>query len=72
MARFYLAAAAAFAILAGVAGYHAWTLPWAPRIDWDVLGILFFFENAPRLGAFIMLVFFGTLSLRCWVRSQHV
>lgn len=56
-------------LLALVPGYYAVTLRWAPRIDFDVIGILFLLENIPRLAAWMFTFGFLFAAGWFWVRS---
>jgi len=52
--RVYRAAAAVFALMAIAPGYWAFRLPWAPRVDFDIIGFLWALQNLPKLTAVVM------------------
>ena len=69
--RVFLFGAVAVAALTAVPGYYALTLPWLPGVDFDVTGILWVMQNAPRLFAVVLTgiglvvtVYFAARSLR--------
>ena len=49
--RLHRAAALMFALLALPPGYYALTMPWADRVDFDVIGFLWLMQNLPQLTA---------------------
>jgi hypothetical protein len=59
------------AALALVPGYYAVRLGWAPKVDFDVIGLLWLLQNVPRLTAIGLtlgaLVGAGVL----WTRSSR-
>ena len=69
--RLLQSGAAACLLLAAVPGYYAFTLPWAPRVDFDVTGVLWLLQNVPRLAAILLMAGLlgasATLALRASV-----
>ena len=59
----------ACAILAVVPGYYAVTLRWAPRADFDVVGILWILQNGPRLFAWVLTSALGAAAIYFGVRA---
>jgi hypothetical protein len=57
-----------FAVVGVAGGIVFLRLPWVERFDFDILGFAWVFLNAPKLGAFVVMVlgflFAAILSLR--------
>ena len=69
VSRVYQLAAGLFTALAVLLGYWCTRLSWAPRVDFDVTGILWLMQNIPPLAALCLTVFCAGVALYCWVRA---
>ncbi len=68
--RLYRFGAIACGVLALVPGYYAVTLEWAPRVDFDVTGVLFIMQNGPRLLAWGMTAALGFWAVYLGIRAS--
>lgn len=50
--------------------YFLVRLPWAAKVDFDIIGFLWLLENLPKLAVAAGTVFAGAVALYCWVRSR--
>lgn len=65
----YRYGAVAFVVLALIPAYFAVTLSWFPSADFDVTGMLFLMQNAPRLTAIVATVVCVATALAFFLRS---
>jgi hypothetical protein len=69
MSRAYTVAAMLFTALTLGLGYWCSRAPWAPRIDFDILGFLWVLQNIAPLMLVAITFFCGLVAIYCWVRS---
>jgi hypothetical protein len=60
-----------FSLLAGIAGVAFLWLPWAPRIDFDITGIMFALGNMPRAAALVAFLAWGGIAATFWMRFRR-
>ena len=68
MSRTYTVAATVFTGLTLLLGYWCTRLRWAPRIDFDILGILWLFQNIPQLFLVTITLVAAGAAMYCWGR----
>jgi hypothetical protein len=60
-----------FFLAVGVgAGVVCYRIPWAPRFDFDILGVAWLFLNFGKLGAFALMVLCFLFSAYLWIRLR--
>jgi hypothetical protein len=67
----WTAGAIVFATMAVLAAIFFFATDWIPTADFDILGFAWMFLNAPRLGAFVIMILCSAMSgylvLRAWL-----
>ncbi len=69
--RLYQITGALAALLAIAGGYYSMKLPWGPRFDFDILGVLWLLGSGVRLAAITLTAFFVGAALFCWTRAAR-
>jgi hypothetical protein len=59
-----------FAAMGVVAAYVYFRLDWAPRFNFDILGVVWLFLNSAKVGAMVVMVLSFAFSAYLWGRSQ--
>jgi hypothetical protein len=70
MSRAYTIAATFFTGLTLLLGYWCTRLRWAPRVDFDILGILWLFQNIPQL--FLVTITLGSAGAAIYLWARRV
>jgi hypothetical protein len=71
MSRANAVVAIFFTAITGVMGYWCTRISWAPRIDFDIIGFLWFIQNIGPLTLVVSTVFLGGVAVRFWIRSAE-
>ena len=70
MKKFLLGAAVLCAALSAAAFVWVLRTPWAPQTSFDIIGILWLFQNLPKLFATVVAVLLAALSLYLFLKGS--
>jgi hypothetical protein len=65
----YRIAAIVFSALTMLMGYGCTRIRWAPRLDFDVIGVLWLLQNIAPLMLAATTLFFAGVAIYCWIQS---
>jgi hypothetical protein len=72
MSRAYTVAASVLTAFTLLLVYWCIRLPWASRVDFDIIGILWLMQNIPQLMLVSITFLFGLTATYCWKRALHL